>query len=150
MNEVFMKTVLRLCFLLLSVCLVTISCKKENPVETPIDKTEHYYLNTVDGYTLEKHKLIYGAADYPLEFKFTRKDSIFRGYVIFEKMGEKRIDSTGTNGTWFSIDINNNIVDALYVVFHTITIKDGSFECLSAFYSPTADYRTVKIVAKKR
>ncbi|MEW6653347.1 MAG: hypothetical protein AB1394_07750, partial [Bacteroidota bacterium] len=104
-----MKTKKILCIQLLFICIVTISCKKENPFEPPIDKTEHYYLQTIDGFTLEKHKLVVRAPDYPLEFKFTRKDSIFRGYLIFEKMGERRIDSSCTTGKCFSININYKV-----------------------------------------
>lgn len=127
------------------------SCKDESLIEQPfIDTTEHFYLQRVDNYQLDEHKKRFNHADYPLEFKFTRRDSIFVGSVFFEKMGEKNIDTTGTDGKWFSIDIKYKTVDALWAAFHSITIKDSKLECYMAFYSPTADYRILKIIAVKR
>lgn len=145
-----MKTKKILCIQLLFICIVTISCKKENPFEPPIDKTEHYYLQTIDGFTLEKHKLVVRAPDYPLEFKFTRKDSIFRGYVIFEKMGEKIIDTTRTNSTSFVVDINYIVVNAINVSFYRITFSNDTLKCRAFYSHPTIDYRTNHIIALKR
>lgn len=145
-----MKTQIMLCIKLLVICIVTINCKKDNPVETPIDNTAHYYLQTIDGYTLENHKQVYGAPDYPLEFKFTKKDSIFRGSVIFERMGEKVIDSTRTNSTAFVIDINYRVVDALNVSFYTIKFANDTLKCRSWFSHPTIDYRSNIIIALKK
>lgn len=127
------------------------SCKDESLIEQPIvDKTEHFYLLKVDNYQLDEHKKRFNHADYPLEFKFMRRDSIFVGSVFFEKMGVKNIDTTGTDGTCFSVDINYKTVDALWVAFHSITVKGNNLECYMAFYSPTADYRTLRIIAVKR
>lgn len=141
-------------FIAISAIITLISfsrCKDESIIEQPfIDKIEHFYLQKVDNYQLDEHKKRFNHADYPLEFKFTRRDNIFVGSVFFEKMGVKNIDTTGTDGTCFSVDINYKTVDALWVAFHSITIKDSTLECYMAFYSPTADYRTLRIIAVKR
>lgn len=145
-----MKTKIILWIQIFFICIVTISCKKENPVETPIDNTAQYYLHTIDGLTLEKLKQVVGAPDYPLEFKFTRKDSIFRGYVIFEKMGERRIDSSCTTGKCFSININYKVVDAIDVSFFGIAFSKDTLKCRAYYSHPTRDYRTNNIIALKK
>ncbi|KAF0149014.1 MAG: hypothetical protein FD143_2800 [Ignavibacteria bacterium] len=142
-----MKTKIILSIQILFICIVTISCKNENPVEPPINKTEHYYLHTIDGFTLEKHKQVVSAPDYPLEFKFTRKDSIFRGYIIFENMGARRIDSSCTTGKCFSININYKVVDAIDVSFYTIQFTNDTLKCRAWYSHPTRDYRVNNIIA---
>jgi len=125
----------------LIVCFFTIGgCKDEKIiVEPPIDKNVYYEITTINGKNIEEYrKLAIGSLDIPNKIIFTRRDSVFEGKVLFDKIGERNIDRTCPRSC-FAIDLRGELGKFTTIIFTHLqfvnTVLDGSF----AFTCPTCD-----------
>jgi len=142
-----MRAILSTTVLIMSFFVVE-GCKDErNIVEPPNTEIKYYEIVSIDGKTIEEMKSL--ATEFPTLIKFSSEDSL-KGFVTFNKIGERKITSVCGSPNCFYIKLNDELKPATEIIFAKLNFTNKGLEGEYGFSCPTCDFPGHIFVSRKK
>jgi len=151
-----MKTQKLLWFILITTdCGCIKDINHDNVINSPVNSTSdslmHFIVETIQNLPLEEFKARIDVCDYPLEININQQDSAYLGSVLFENLGEKKIDrNCGGQENCFIIETDSVFEFVNFIAFSDLEFTDSSLTGQYACEHPLADYPSHLFRARKK
>lgn len=127
-------------------------CKDETVIQQPVmDKLEFFEVISIEGLSLvefRKSTLFLKSLDIASELALTRKDSLYEGEVVFDKIGKKKIDQTCPEEGCFSIKLEGELALVTEVRFSKLRFGNGIMKGFYSFRCSTCSFPSYRFEAK--
>ncbi len=134
----------------LFICLLNIENYAQYSINFLSDTTQVFVVETIEDLSIEEFKQKVGSCDYPIELNIYQRNGLFRGSVLFEKMGEVEIDTACNQDSCFLINTDNRLENVTFIVFNNLEYTDTTLLGLYSCGSQLGDNPAHKFVAKKK
>lgn len=134
----------------LFLCLLNIENYAQYSINFLSDTTQVFVVETIEDLSIEEFKQKVGSCDYPIELNIYQRNGLFRGSVLFEKMGEVEIDTSCNQDRCFLINTDNRLENVTFIVFSNLEYTDTTLLGLYSCGSQLGDNPAHKFVAKKK